>query len=851
MPGTVRAFLVNKIFCVVLLVLVLPLHLVGQSSREVESLAPFLESRGLDRLRLRLCEIQLASEQDPKQQAVLANRLARLYQAILITDDWRDVDPELLRRAKQLLQERPSIADQGLAVAIQHVFYADAEQQFREWWYGGREPSQRTAVEALLKKSYRDMAQLEARLKDDVRRAQILPESTPIEIDDKNYYLKISENRILHCQYLLGWNSFFLGIIGGGVSPHFRISEDHFGQFLQLPDNKAPTSEDWLAVVGRSGWHFRSGFGLAMGWRARGAEVKAAQMFTTLFAATDENLRGECVPAGELESLVFAGHWSGALEFVESIDSGNINTGEQILFWELVVRASESIRRSQTDIADRLLRRGLLELARKRYSRPLRDWSNRQAEAVSQSDFLRLWIAGLLAMEQAQEEGGSMDLAYHILQRAVDAADKFDLDVDVARCDFLIASIEFQRGQLAQAADSFFQISRALKQEDPAMASEAAWMNVRALTALAMLDRWKMTEAIGAMDRLLVEFPQSDFVLPVAFERMRLECRWQSPEQAIARLSKIQPSDPSFGQASLERVRNYYRLWQQVFREDPSTSHQAFADLQRSDQALRDDPEMANEFKLRSILWVINAVLKMEVSQKDSAALFDAATRLAATRGVSAELRSQLTFSMMRFAQANDDLETATMRARELADQARGGGLEQAALTYLAESYGDIERLNQSQRTQALADFERLAGLLGDDRQTLIESKNSRIVLYRLCELYIQENQLERADTYLDRLNGLFPDRKDYIAASARLKTQREHFAEALVYWRRLSGGVEPGSALWYETRYQLAYCLWKTGDANAKNVFQQTLLLSPTIPDRWSKQYRSLANQFELDDPQ
>ena len=443
-----------------------------------------------------------------------------------------------------------------------------------------------------------------------------------------------------------------------------------------------------------------------------------------------------------------------------------------------------------------------------------------------------------------------MDLAYRILQRAVDAVDKSDLDFDVARCDFLIASIEFQRGQLAQAAASFFRISKALKQADPAMASEAAWMNVRALTALAMIDRWKTTEAIAAMDWLLVEFPRSDFVSAVDFERMRLECRWQSPEQAIARLSEVQASDPSFGQASVERVRNFYRLWQQVFREDPSTSRQAFADLQRSDRALRDDPKMTNEFKLRSILWVINAVLKMEVSQKDSAALFDAATRLAATRGMSAELRSQLTFCMMRFARANDDVETAVMRARELADQARGGGLEQVALTYLAESYGDIESLNQSQRTQALADFERLVGLLGDDRQTLVESKNSRIALYRLCALYIQENQLERADTYLDRLNELFPDRKDYIAASARLKTQRGHFTEALVYWRRLSAGVEPGSDLWYESRYHLAYCLWKTGDTNAKNVFQQTLLLSPSIPDRWSKQYRSLANQFELDDP-
>ena len=108
---------------------------------------------------------------------------------------------------------------------------------------------------------------------------------------------------------------------------------------------------------------------------------------------------------------------------------------------------------------------------------------------------------------------------------------------------------------------------------------------------------------------------------------------------------------------------------------------------------------------------------------------------------------------------------------------------------------------------------------------------------------------MERADQYLDRLIDVFPNQKDYLAASARIKTRRGELKDALPRWRLLANGVEPGSDLWYEAKYQLARCLWSTGDANAKQVFRQTIQLSPSIPDAWSKEYKLLAHQMELDE--
>ena len=67
----------------------------GQGVLPVDSqLEQFLQSRGLDRLLLREVEMQLAREFNPGQQVVLGQRLARLYQAALLANDWNDHDPD-------------------------------------------------------------------------------------------------------------------------------------------------------------------------------------------------------------------------------------------------------------------------------------------------------------------------------------------------------------------------------------------------------------------------------------------------------------------------------------------------------------------------------------------------------------------------------------------------------------------------------------------------------------------------------------------------------------------------------------------------------------------------------------
>ncbi len=299
----------------------------------------------------------------------------------------------------------------------------------------------------------------------------------------------------------------------------------------------------------------------------------------------------------------------------------------------------------------------------------------------------------------------------------------------------------------------------------------------------------------------------------------------------------------------MERVRNHYRHWKERFQADDRTARDALLKLQLVDQQFRDDPQIDSNQKLRSVLWVIDAMLEMKLLDATSQGLLELATDLAATPGVNSERVNQLGYYRMMFARQNRDRQTAIELARELVNQSGGTAFERSALIYLAENYGTASELDRDQLSSAMTDFARLSELLGDDARSLVKSKNSRIALFRLSEFCLQAGQLERADQYLDRLIDVFPNQKDYLAASARVKTRRGELKDALPRWRLLANGVEPGSDLWYEAKYQLARCLWSTGDANAKRVFRQTIQLSPSIPDAWLEEYKLLAHQMELDE--
>ena len=160
--------------------------LVAQMDRpelvEPLSLQQFLTVRGLDRLRIREAEMQLAREVDPERQKASRRRLASLYQASLLSGQWKAVNPSMIQQARQLMANDSANRNAGLRLAIEHAWYLEIEQNLRAWFYQGRDPAGRGEVVADLVTSCDRLAALVASLEAEVRESQILPEATPTEV---------------------------------------------------------------------------------------------------------------------------------------------------------------------------------------------------------------------------------------------------------------------------------------------------------------------------------------------------------------------------------------------------------------------------------------------------------------------------------------------------------------------------------------------------------------------------------------------------------------------------------------------------------------------------------------------
>ncbi|MEE2825470.1 MAG: hypothetical protein VYE64_02460, partial [Planctomycetota bacterium] len=261
--------------------------LVAQMDRpelvEPLSLQQFLTVRGLDRLRIREAEMQLAREVDPERQKASRRRLASLYQASLLSGQWKAVNPSMIQQARQLTANESANRNAGLRLAIEHAWYLETEQNLRAWFYQGRDPAGRGEVVADLVTSCDRLAALVASLEAEVRESQILPEATPTEVASKNRALVALESRLAHGHYLLGWASFYRGILGQQEAVGWLTkSQKHFRRFLQLPmDGPLPNLQTWQPDW-QQNWQWRSLLGIAMGLRARGEEAESDALFRFL-----------------------------------------------------------------------------------------------------------------------------------------------------------------------------------------------------------------------------------------------------------------------------------------------------------------------------------------------------------------------------------------------------------------------------------------------------------------------------------------------------------------------------------------------------------------------------------------
>jgi hypothetical protein len=67
----------------------------------------------------------------------------------------------------------------------------------------------------------------------------------------------------------------------------------------------------------------------------------------------------------------------------------------------------------------------------------------------------------------------------------------------------------------------------------------------------------------------------------------------------------------------------------------------------------------------------------------------------------------------------------------------------------------------------------------------------------------------------------------------------------ALPFWRKLNSGVQAGSDLWYESKYQLIVGLASSDPDAAGKIYRQTRRLSPELPQKWRLPFEQLEEKL------
>ena len=809
-----------------------------------QRLERFLASRGLDRLLIAHLEMRLDRESNPDRRAALARRLAEQYQQALLQSPGSDEDEKWIKRAETLLRLNRRWDLVGLELAVQHARFAQVEQDFRAWWFAGARESGRAAITDALREIVRQLDEIHRRSVQAFQEGQALPVTDEQEADRLNEELLKIERRVMHSQYLLGWTWLFLGITEGHKVDALHRAETFFRQFVELPDDQSVARVDARWFDAPSWWHVRAWGGLAWAERSLGNRVASDHVFQLLASAPFPEIEA-LLPLWQLESRVFARHWTQLADWVEQLDRMHWNRPQRVRFWLAVIESAHAAP-LPPEVADQLVQAATVGLLRDFQANHLRRLIEEGRLAIRGNPFLENWLNGYLGYVRAESEQASFDAAQDALTRAMQLATPETESANRARCEYLLGLIAFRRSRQDLAIEHFRSVAETLRDEDPELAEEAAWMHVRSLAATARSDAREVGAALAAIDRWQQQFPDGLHFDAMEWTRTRLTCLVLPPNQAIRHLERIsQTTDPPGGLA-MELAFQTWRQWKDAFQRGSPDEPQHFEQLLQVEQQIQSDPQRSDQDRVRAALWVVDAKRIKGLPIEPIAERVDALARtVESLPDVDRMLVGQIRRLQLVLAERRGDTDRAWEIALELTDDFAGTPYEHPALLLIAERFREQPSLTADQIEQAIRCNERLIRWTGDDPETVGRSANVRVAMLELIRLYRLKGELAKAEPIARFLAERFPHQTRFVLAWARVLADQQRWGDGLPLWRQLAANAAPGSDLWYESKWQLIRGLARTDAEQAARVLKQTRLLSPQMPVEWSGRFEELSRRM------
>ena len=777
---------------------------------------------------------------------------------------------EIHNKARLLLNTYPELATTSIRIALIQAKYFDHEKSFRKWWNTGRAASSRANLSSQWRALSRELQSLNQRLnleyEDEIAALQANSEDRGLDSPK----IRQVEGQLLHTEYLIGWTSYFMGVLFPSERrAQMELADRHFRSFLQIESTQTLTeiAPEWFDFS--SDWNTRALVGLGKCQRALNHPDQSRYCFELIGDHAVSQRTRDLRYVWELNSRVYLDEVSDALELAQAVESSasqrklrQLTTSGRTAFALEVLNSSVSMKSRVPIVAEKMRNLGMLSLARQAKVNALREFVDQNSLKLDSPGFTTSWIKGLLSFGEF-EAGDRLALvrAADSLNSAKAAASALTTQSDIDRCDFLLSKILFHEKKFDVAAEALLESSKRLEPSSRELSAEAQWLAIRSLSQLSQSNSRNLIKANRAIDSLLRRFPGSTYAKRAEFEKVRINIANLPVDQAVERLGRFNPNNSNYPLARHEIVRFKYQDWL-----DGSSNSEAreiaFKSLAQAENDYLSLDSTSAESRLKVRLLVIDVILRSLPTQSKSEAesrLAEVERRLAQAEQlvVSAgpldmSVLQEFKYYTFWLASAKKDQEGATVAANWLAKNAKGSRFERSALIQLAQLADDElrsqEHPTQEQILETAQIYDRLSTLLLSS-QGGGNSVNTRVALLRLAELKLQAGAIKEAVEVTQTLNRAFPNHKTILRQLAISFMASDQHAEAMPIWKKLILGVDSGSDFWFESKYNLALCLRKTGALDeAKELHSQTIRLSPHIPAKWEQPFAELASDLGIE---
>ncbi|MCE9527761.1 MAG: hypothetical protein K8R36_17095 [Planctomycetales bacterium] len=836
-----------------------PLAFAQDDSAKVER---YLSRLGLSEMRVRHLEREVQQGGESRDRA--ARKLADAYAAALM--DAAEDQPRFDRLKLQidkLLLTSPAAGTPALQVALLQAEFQRGEALITAWIEDPRDKQLLSRAADILGPL---ATQLESKGKELSTAVDKLAEGIDaIKSEDAR---RAADAELLRLQavvarvtFYTGWSRYYLGVTkqeSMSAQPEFAAAKALFCDVLGVSDEKEYADVEDVSSLGlESTWRARTALGLALTETGLGRPAAAERCFSWLqHASAPAGLRDQG-SFWQLQGLLNAPNLVGAAEFaakkVETLASPPTPGKNSLCIAAIRAGAAVDPAAKDAETGKSLIAAGIRGLARLRQfetlsqlvaKHKLEDFQRKSAS------FYLAWLKGRGQFFAAEKSKAAADYqaAAVALAAALDSPDAGHDLFAAAQCRYHLAWCRFRLDDFETAARLFREAAPVLVESERELAVQAMWMEFACFQKLTETKKEKKyaASAVAALKALKRDFPDSEQAAKAELLIARLQ-QDLSPEEALASLLAIKPTDPNYASARLEIAQLQVQKWSKV-KGDKSQAPAAAKDALAAVETLLAAKGASADQKLRGALIGLQVVFETApVDEKRAAAWLEAATSAGEGLPAKSPLAAEFHYRRLQLAQKTGDKTAMNKAAAWIAANSAGSPYEMPALVIVARQADDSVAAatdgNRKELQEEAADvYSRLAALVGESPEAIKGVKNALAVNSKLAHYDEVLGRWKEAAARLDKIVVAMPSDKKYLRRSGIAHFQAGEFAPALEQWRKLLGGVEGGSDEWFEAKYHQLACLAKTDRPSAVKVWKQFKLLFPQVKSAaWKDRFATL----------